>query len=231
LRHGPFDRIEERGRDLATGYIRSGPMRRHALLHTALAATGATVALVMACAHARSTRDSMSEPYADPSCGTRPISRVLAEDAGERRMRRPPPNGTPGAGGFTIKVDCESVGSTDLFLAQEDLLPGTAIRPHHHPHMDEILIIQSGSGVAVLDGKETAVSAGATIYIAPNTVVSLRNVGAAPLRLAFIFPHTGYGTYLREWSAPEGEPIRPLTQAEYATRLARARWLQLFEPD
>jgi mannose-6-phosphate isomerase-like protein (cupin superfamily) len=192
---------------------------------------GATIALALACARARSPRGSMDEPYADPACGTRPASRVLAEDAGERRVRRPPPNGSSGPGAFTIKVDCESVGASDLFLAYEDLPPGGRIRPHHHAHMDEILIIRRGSGVALLDGRETAVAAGATVYIAPNTVVGLRNTGSEPLSLAFIFPHTGYGTYLREWSVAEGEPVPPLTEAENAARLARARWLMVFEPD
>ena len=84
---------------------------------------------------------------------------------------------------------------------------------------------------AQLDGRETPVAAGATVYIAPNTVVGLRDTGAEPLSLAFIFPHTGYGTYLREWSVAEGEPVRPLTEGENAARLARARWLQVFEPD
>jgi len=198
------------------------PSRAFALTVTA----GGAAALMMACAHARTAR----EPYADAACGTRPQSRVLAEDAGERRVRRPPPN-RPGAGlAYIVKVDCESVGSTDLFLSYEELPVGSAIRPHHHPHMDEILIIRSGSGVAVLDGKETAVSAGATVYIAPSTVVALRNTGTGPLSVAFVFPHTGYGTYLREWSVVDGEPVRPLTESENAAKLRRARWLQMFEP-
>ena len=191
----------------------------------------AAVVLIVACTKARSAPNAMHEPFADAACATPPTSRVLAEDAGERRVRRPPPTGSSGPGAFTIKVDCESVGASDLFLAYEDLPPRGAIRPHRHPHMDEILIIRSGNGVAMLDGVETPVSAGATVYISPNTVVGLRNTGTAPLSLAFVFPHRGYGTYLREWSVPEGAPVRPLTAAENAARLARARWLQIFEPN
>lgn len=198
---------------------------------TFAAVSGAAVVPVMACVPARVGRDATHEPFADPTGGTPPTSRVLAEEAGARRVRRPPPNARLGPGAFTIKVDCESVGASDLFLACEDLPPGGAIRPHRHPHMDEILIIRSGSGVAVLDGRETAVSTGATVYLAPNTVVGLRNTVAGPLGLAFVVPHRGYGTYLREWSVREGEPARPLTEVENATRLTRARWLQAFEPD
>ena len=190
------------------------------------AAAGAAATLMTACAHARSAH----EPYADAACGARPQSRVLAEDAGERRVRRPPPDATGPGLPFVVKVDCQSVGSTDLFLAYEELPLGGRIRPHHHPHMDEILIVRGGSGVVMLGASETAVAAGATIYIAPNTVVGVRNTGTVPLRIAFIFPHSGYGTYLREWSVAEGEPVRPLSESENATRLNQARWLQMFEP-
>ena len=183
----------------------------------------------IACARA-GTPPRAREPYADAACGTRPTSRVIAENERVRRVRRPPLTGSAGPGAFVIKVDCESVGSTDLFLAYEDLPPGGRIRPHHHPHMDEILVIQRGSGIAMLDGQETSVAAGATIYIAPNSGVGLRNTGNQPLGLLFIFSHTGYGTYLRKWSVAEGETVKPLSEAENAARLADAHWLQVFEP-
>jgi len=191
------------------------------------AAAGGTVVLALACVHPHSPR----EPYAEGACGMPPTSRVLAEDAGEHRVRRPQP-GSAGPGlAYTAKVDCESVGASDLFLAYEELASGSpGIRAHRHPHMDEILIIRHGSGVVSLGGAETPVADGGVVYIARNTVVSVRNTGTTPLSIAFIFPHSGYGTYLREWSVPAGEPVRPLTQAENAERLARARWLQIFEP-
>jgi uncharacterized RmlC-like cupin family protein len=202
-------------------------MPSRASLATLVAAAGGTVALALACAHPR----IMSEPFADAACGTSPTSRVLAEEAGERRVRRPPPNVTGRGLAYTVKVDCESVGATDLFLSYEDLgAGGQGIRAHRHPHMDEILIVRRGSGVVSLGGVETPVSDGGVVYIARNTVVSVRNTGSSPLSIAFIFPHSGYGTYLREWSVPAGEPVRPLTEAENAARLARARWLQVFEP-
>ncbi|MDB4891404.1 MAG: Cupin 2 conserved barrel domain protein [Gemmatimonadetes bacterium] len=197
---------------------------------SALAAAGACgiAALLLACGHLRST----PEPFADAGCGTPPTSRILAENAGERRVRRPPPNttGFPGLA-YTVKVDCESVGATDLFLSYEELAPGNrGIRAHHHPHMDEILIVRRGTGVVSLDSVETPVTDGGVVYIARNTVVAVRNTGTAPLSIAFIFPNSGYGTYLREWSVPAGQPVLPLTEAENAARLARARWLQIFDP-
>jgi mannose-6-phosphate isomerase-like protein (cupin superfamily) len=191
----------------------------------AAASAGIIVVLAMACA----PRHSMREPFADSACGTAPASRVLAENAGERRVRRPPPNATSPGLPFTVKVDCESVGATDLYMSYEELPLGGRITPHRHPHMDEILIIRGGSGVASLAGAETAVAEGGMVYIARNTVVSLRNTGTVPLRIAFILPHTGMGTYLREWSVPDGQRVIPLSATENATRRARASWLQIFE--
>ncbi|HTE47338.1 MAG TPA: cupin domain-containing protein [Gemmatimonadaceae bacterium] len=203
------------------------PIRSSASAFAAGAACG-IAALVLACGHLRSS----PEPFADAACGTPPTSRILAENAGERRVRRPPPNATVPQGlGYTVKVDCESVGATELFLSYEDIPPGSrGIAAHRHPHMDEILIIRRGTGVVSLDGVETPVTDGGTVYIARNTVVAVRNTGTAPLSIAFIFPHSGYGTYLREWSVPAGEAVRPLTEAENAARRARARWLQILEP-
>jgi mannose-6-phosphate isomerase-like protein (cupin superfamily) len=174
---------------------------------------------------------SVHEPYADAGCGTKPVSRVLGESEGERRVRRPPPNSSLPGLAYTAKVDCESVGSTDLFLSYEELMAGgPGIGAHRHPHMDEILIIRHGAGIVSLDGVETPVTDGGMVYIARNSIVRLRNTGSGPLSIAFIFPHTGYGTYLREWSVPTGQLARPLTDAENATKQARARWLQVLEP-
>jgi mannose-6-phosphate isomerase-like protein (cupin superfamily) len=196
-------------------------------LAVAILAGGIGAALATSCFHVRSAH----EHYADAACQVKPISRVLGAAEGERRVRRPPPN-TPGRGlAYTAKVDCESVGSTDLFLSYEELgAGGFGIGAHHHPNMDEILIIRHGTGVVSLDGAESPVTDGGVVYIARNTVVRVRNTGSGPLGIAFIFPHTGYGTYLREWSVPAGEPVRPLTEAENATRVSRARWLQILDP-
>jgi mannose-6-phosphate isomerase-like protein (cupin superfamily) len=51
--------------------------------------------------------------------------------------------------------------------------------------------VRDGIGVAVLDGREATVRAGATIYMPRNTSVRLRNTGTVPLRTIAIFSQPG----------------------------------------
>lgn len=153
-----------------------------------------------------------------------PPGLVLQASEGERRVRRPRP-GPPSTltAPFIIKVDRRNGGSPDLVMGYEDIPPGQAISPHHHPRADEILFVHRGSGVAALGGREAAVSAGATIYIPRNTRVSLRNTGAEPLGIAFIFARPGFEEYLRGVSVPEGERAAQLSAEELAAIRARHR--------
>jgi mannose-6-phosphate isomerase-like protein (cupin superfamily) len=148
---------------------------------------------------------------------------VLKESEGERRVRRPRP-ARPGAlGAFIIKVDEKNGGSKDLWMGYEDIPPGRGIPPHHHPYSGEILFIQRGTGMASLGSRQAAVGPGATIYIPENTRVSLRNTGAEPLTLAFIFAHPGIGEYFRETSVLEGDSAKPISEEELGAIRARHR--------
>jgi CubicO group peptidase (beta-lactamase class C family) len=46
---------------------------------------------------------------------------------------------------LTIKIDPVTAGSKDFVAGTEDLAPGTAIPMHRHHHMEEIVMIQSGT--------------------------------------------------------------------------------------
>ena len=98
---------------------------------------------------------------------------ILQASEGERRVRRSPPsNVTALAAPFIIKVDRKNGGSPDFFMGYEDIPPGKAIARHYHPHADEILFVQRGSGLASLGSREAVVTAGATIYT-PRTHASV----------------------------------------------------------
>ncbi len=43
-------------------------------------------------------------------------------------------------------------------MGMEDIPPGKKIRLHHHPHAEEILFIQRGTGVARLGSREAVES-------------------------------------------------------------------------
>jgi mannose-6-phosphate isomerase-like protein (cupin superfamily) len=148
---------------------------------------------------------------------------VLQESEGEMRVRRPRGNsGAEGAPSFIIKVDRQFGDSPTFFMGMEDIPPGKKIRLHHHPHAEEILFIHRGTGVARLGAREVAVRAGATVYIPRNVSVGLRNTGAEPLSLVFIFPEPdGMAGQMRSGSVGIGEEAKPFTPEELATRNAR----------
>ena len=115
-------------------------------------------------------------------------------------------------------------------MLTEDIPPGQGISAHRHPHADEILFIRDGTGDATLAGRHTTVGEGATIYMPRNTVVSLRNVGQAPLRIVAIFSQPGYEEYLREISVPDGQVAPPLTAPELAAIRARHLGVAIYQP-
>jgi hypothetical protein len=47
-----------------------------------------------------------------------------------------------------------------------------------------------------------------------NVRIALRNTGAEPISIAFIFSQPGFEELLRENSVAEGEPVIPLSEAE-----------------
>jgi len=145
---------------------------------------------------------------------------ILQASEGERRVRRPRlGNDTPVP--FIIKVDRKNGGSPDFFMAYEDIPPGKAIARHYHPHCDEILFVHRGSGLASLGSREAVVTAGATIYIPPNTRVSLKNTGTEPLSLVALFPQPDMVEFFREGSVLEGERAEPFSAEEFSAFRAR----------
>jgi quercetin dioxygenase-like cupin family protein len=150
---------------------------------------------------------------------------VLQEGEGERRVRR-----NVGKGPFIIKVDRQNGGSPDLVMGYEDLAPGVEIQPHTHLVADEILFIHRGSGVATLGGRESHVSAGATIYIPRNVQISVRNTGDEPLGVAFIFSKPGFEELMRDNSVLVGQPVTPISAKEREQIRKRHSWHTVFPP-
>ncbi len=151
---------------------------------------------------------------------------ILARDEGDRRVRRPRPEGAGSlaAASLIIKVDRDNVGSPNFFMGYEEIQPGASIPVHRHRGYDEILFVHRGQGRAILGAREADVAEGATIYIPSNTRVGLRNTGAEPLQLVFIFPHPeAVSAYYNELTVREGEPLTPFTPEEFSDFRARHR--------
>lgn len=163
-------------------------------------------------------------PVAAPSTAP-PKPLVLAVDEGERRLRR----FAVSAPAFIIKVDRRNGGSGDLVMGYEDLPPGGVIPPHRHLMADEIIFVHRGSGVVQLGDRRTEFGPGATIYIPKDVRVTIRNTGIEPLSIAFVFSKPGFEDYLRDMSAPEGQPFVPLSEGELTAIRERHRSHTVYE--
>jgi mannose-6-phosphate isomerase-like protein (cupin superfamily) len=191
--------------------------------------TAVIAAVLIALAPAASLSRSSHSGPAQPSTYS-PL--ILSQAEGDRRLRRPRPEGAPrlAAASLIIKVDRENGGSPDFFMAYEEIQPGDAIPIHLHRNYDEILFVHRGSGVATLGRRDTPVAEGATIFIPPNTRVGLRNTGGEPLQVIYFFPRPEMvSAYYRELTVREGQPLKPFTAAEFAAFRARHSGHIIFE--
>ncbi|MEO8335869.1 MAG: cupin domain-containing protein [bacterium] len=189
-------------------------------LATVIAASAMVGAASISCAGGASPATSANAATAALSEGL-----VLQIDEGERRVRR-----NAGKGPFILKVDRQNGASPDLVMGYEEIAPGAEIQPHTHLIADEILFVHKGTGVASLDSRQSPVKAGATVYIPRNVQITVRNTGAEPLGVAFIFSKPGFEELMRENSVLEGQPVPPMTAEERANIRARNSWHTVYPP-
>lgn len=152
---------------------------------------------------------------------------VLAQDEGERRVRRAQASGLSSP--FILKVDGRNGGSADLVMGYEDIPPGQAITPHRHEMADEIIFVHRGSGIVELGARTVAFRSGATIYIPKHVRIAVRNTGTEPVSIAFVFSKPGFEQYLRDTSVPEGQPVVPLSADERRAIRVRHQWHTMYE--
>lgn len=199
-------------------------MRARPTIHP-LAAAAALLVLGACSGDAPPPADASEDPSDDASStAVAPTPLVLAAEDGERRTWRFD-DGFP----FVIKVDRRNGGSEDLVMGYEEIPPGVTIPAHRHRQADEIIFVHRGSGVARVGSREGAFTAGTTLYIPRDTLVTVENTGDGPLAIAFVFSAPGFEEYLRDMSVPEGEAVTPLTGEEIAEIQERHRGHTVFE--
>ncbi len=93
---------------------------------------------------------------------------------------------------------------------------GAEIQLHRHLVADEILFVHRGAGLATLGGRDSRVSAGATIYIPRSVTIGLVNTGNEPLGIAFVFSRPSFEELMRDNSVLEGQPVTPISAEERA---------------
>jgi len=139
----------------------------------------------------------------------KPTPLILAASDGEHREFRTRPGVT-----FTVKLDPQNGGSEHMAVVTEDMAPGDKIPVHRHPHADELILIQSGTGRVRLGDLVQEVHAGGIVFIPSDTWIGMENIGKDRLTHVDIWSQHGFEEYMKAISAPVGTPIVPLSKAE-----------------
>ena len=87
-------------------------------------------------------------PPKQSESANKPTPMILASGEGEKREFRARPGVT-----FTLKIGPKNGGSETMAVVTEDMAPGDKIPTHRHPHADELILIQSGTGKVMLGDK------------------------------------------------------------------------------
>ena len=132
-----------------------------------------------------------------------PAGRAMAPDAGE--LCYVGPSRDP----VRIKVSKADGGSIAMIV--QDMSPGTSVPMHLHEREDEIILIQSGTGVAILGERETPVTAGSVVWVPKGTWHAGRNTGTTTLKWTGIYAPAGFEGYFKEISRPPGVAPRERT--------------------
>ena len=177
--------------------------------------TAAVLMMVSLCGFPQSNR-SIAVPGAEAVA--KPL--LLEKNEGELRTRRIHTDNTaPASSQFMLKVSPKNNASQHLVAGTEDLAPGAAITKHRHLVQDEIVLIHSGKAHVWLGDQERDLHAGGLVFIPANTWISLKNTGAEPVSLTFIFSAPGFEDTMRCNSVAASEtptPITPEQQEECA---------------
>lgn len=98
---------------------------------------------------------------------------------------------------------------TNLNFVRAQLEPGQAHKFHHHPHMEEILYVLSGTAEQWVEREKRIMRAGDSVYLPARIVHGTYNVGNAPLDfLAILSPAKNPGPFTVDDS--EMEPWKSL---------------------
>jgi mannose-6-phosphate isomerase-like protein (cupin superfamily) len=89
-------------------------------------------------------------------------------------------------GQIGLYVQGESQGCSSVVTGRFIIDPG---KSPHAPHVhddEEVLIVESGQGEIICDGKTTPVGQGSVMYSAPNIAHGINNTGKEPLTFYFV---------------------------------------------
>lgn len=73
-----------------------------------------------------------------------------------------------------------------------EFAPGGRLAPHRHVE-DEIYFVHAGSGVLTIDGVETRLAPGMSVFIPGDAEHGVENSGAEMLKIFYVFPTDRFG--------------------------------------
>ncbi|RWE07631.1 MAG: cupin domain-containing protein [Mesorhizobium sp.] len=142
-----------------------------------------------------------------PAMSHEPKGMVVSPDEGERLVRN-------WGYSFLMKIDEKNGGAKQFVVGSEKLPPGKSVHVHKHDYAEEILIINSGTGTAILGDERVPVGPGDLVFIPQYAWAGLDNTGTADMDFLWLFPKPGMENYFRATSVPEGQQPRVLSDEE-----------------
>ena len=104
---------------------------------------------------------------------------------GDVKMSPYSDNGSP-VGQLGIYLSGDTAASSKFVTGRLVLDPGKSPHPPHTHLEEEVMIIESGTGDLLCDGKTTKVGPGSTMYTAPNVPHGIVNTGSTPIVFYFM---------------------------------------------
>ncbi len=89
-------------------------------------------------------------------------------------------------GQIGLYVQGETPGCSSLVAGRFIVDPGKSPHPPHVHDDEEVLIVASGQGEIICDGKTTKVGPGSLMYSIPSVAHGLQNTGQEPLTFYFV---------------------------------------------
>jgi len=130
--------------------------------------------------------------------------RIIGADEGASFWQPVPANG------FVRNIMNQAMvgGKADFSLGTQTVAPGCFIREHTHAREEEIIHVIEGNGIARIEGIETPIARGATVYIGCNRRHHFLNRSAEPFTFLWLMLPGGLDRFFAEIGRPRapGEP-------------------------
>jgi mannose-6-phosphate isomerase-like protein (cupin superfamily) len=89
-------------------------------------------------------------------------------------------------GKIGVYLSGDTPASTKFVTGRFELQPGKSPHPPHTHAEEEVMIIESGHGEILCDGKSTKIGPGSVMYTTPNALHGITNTGDEPIVFYYV---------------------------------------------